>query len=645
MLHDYSTSDPAAVTAAVLEAIGTGERIVADVVTATGERTWANTMASLDRLAAILVTTYGIGPFLGRCHPDKAVRDAAQEAEERLSKWETDLGFRRDLYEAVEAYAATPEAAALTGERARLLEHTRRDFRRAGHGLSAEDRAELQRLRTRLVELDVAFTRNIDEHQDGLDLTLEQLAGVPRDVIDRLADGAEPGTYRVSLDYPDYFPFMDHAENRDLRRALQEKFYNRAVAVNRPLLEEALAVRQRIADLFGMESWADYGLEVKMARSRKAVEEFYAGIVPGLTARGRDELADLRSELGGDDVMAWDHRYLHTAIQRDRFGIDPSAVAAYFPLDRVTEGMFAITAEVFGLEYRRRTGDAMWHPDVTVYDLHDGASGEHLATFAMDLFPREGKFGHAAAFSLVPAHEDDTGYVLPFTAILCNFTKPTATAPSLLRHDEVVTYFHEFGHLLHNSLGHTATARFAGYNVEWDFVEAPSQIMEHWCWNADVLRRFARHHETGEPIPDDVVEQLVAVRDLHIGLTTLRQVSFGLLDMAMHGPGEDKDLDTITKETTEVALIPHHEGTFYPASFGHLFGYDAGYYGYLWAKVFGDDMFSRFAGEGILSPVVGRDYRTKVLAVGGSRDPMETLRDFLGREPDQRAFLALLGIG
>lgn len=644
VLFDYTTIDGPAVTAATIDTIATGERIIRDITTVTGPRTWENTMAPLDRISALLVRSYGTGPFMARAHPDKAVRDAAQQAEETLTKWETDLGFRRDLYEAVEAYAATDEAATLTGERARHLDHTRRDFRRAGHGLPEADRAELQRLRTRLVELDVAFTRNIDEYEDGLDLTVDQLAGVPADVVGRLAEGATPGTLRVSLDYPDYFPVMDDAHDRELRRALQFKFYNKAVAANRPLLAEAVAVRHQIATLLGFSSWNECGMEVKMAGTPQAVAAMYAGIVPGLTSKASEELEDLRRQLGSDDVRAWDQRYLHNAIKRQRFGVDPSEVAAYFPLEQVIDGMFSITAEVFGLEYRRHAGAPVWHPDTTVWDIHDAASGDLLATFYMDLFPREGKFGHAAAFSLVPAHRDGDTYVLPVTAILCNLTKPTATEPSLLRHDEVTTLFHEFGHVLHNSLGHTETARFSGYNVEWDFVEAPSQIMEHWCWDAAVLRRFARHHRTGEPIPDELVEQLVAARDLHIGLTMLRQVSFGMLDLELHGPGAEKDLDAINQSTTEIALIPFHTGTFYPAGFGHLFGYDAGYYGYLWAKVFGDDMFSRFEAEGILDPGVGTDYRTRVLAPGGSREPMDMLRDFLGREPNQSAFLRLLGI-
>ncbi len=646
MHFDYTTVTDDSVRRAVDQAIERGEDLVATIIEVEGPRTWDNTLAALNTLDDVIVRARGIGPFMARVHPDREVRDAAQEAEEKVSKWTSDLIFRRDLRDAVEIFATTDEAASLADERARYLQFMQRDLRRAGHDLSEAARAEVQQHRTRLVELGVAFNRNIDEAEGGLDLDRGQLAGMPDDYVARLSPGTADETYRVSIDYPDYYPFMDMATSRDLRQQLQFIFYNKAVDENEPILKEAVRIRHRIAEIFGLPSWADYAMEVKMADGPEAVEAMYAGIVPGLTEKAQLEVADLASALDGEGrVEPWDHRFLHTNIKRERFGIDPSEVAAYFPLQQVLDGMFEITQDVFGLKYRRIDDPQGWHPDVLAYNIHDADSDAKLASFYVDLFPREGKFGHAAAFDLVPGHQEDAGYVLPVTAIVANFTKPTGETPSLLRHDEVVTLFHEFGHVLHNSLGHTELVRFSGFNTEWDFVEAPSQIMEHWCWNTEVLARFARHHETGEALPDDLLEQLVAARDLHIGLANLRQVSFGKLDMAYHGPGEEKDLRAIDRETTELAQFPFHEHTFYPAGFGHLFGYDAGYYGYLWSKVFGDDMYSRFEQEGILSPVVGKEYREKVLAPGGSKDPAEILRDFLGREPNQEAFLRFLGIG
>jgi Zn-dependent oligopeptidase len=365
--------------------------------------------------------------------------------------------------------------------------------------------------------------------------------------------------------------------------------------------------------------------------------------------------ARLAADEGDDDLQLWDWRYYDTQLRRTEYGVDMHAVAAYFPLQQVLDGLLEITAEVFGLEYRPLTGVPVWHPDVRSYTIVDRATGEAVAVAHMDLHPREGKFSHAAAFDLVPGRRlVDGTYRTPVSAIVANFTKPTAGRPSLLLHDEVVTLFHEFGHVLHQTLTRAATARFSGTNTERDFVEAPSQIMEHWCWRPEVLTRFARHHETGEPIPTELVDQLVAARDLNVGVVNLRQAQFGILDMGFHGPRrpEDgttadggRDLAAILRRAEAVALFDHVEGTFMPANFGHLLGgYDAGYYGYLWSKVYGDDMFSTFLAAGVTDPAVGRSYRAAILEKGGSVPATEMLEDFLGRAPNNEAFLAGLGI-
>jgi Zn-dependent oligopeptidase len=308
--------------------------------------------------------------------------------------------------------------------------------------------------------------------------------------------------------------------------------------------------------------------------------------------------------------------------------------------------MFDLVQETFGLEFREVPNPDAWHPDVRLFAIHDAASGEELSHFYLDLFPREGKYGHAAEFPLIMSRRlEDGSYQNPVCAMVANFTKPTASAPSLLQHGEVETLFHEFGHVLHQNLGRTELARFAGTNVERDFVEAPSQIMQHWVWRADVLRRFARHHQSGEPIPDRLVEQLVAARQLNVAVQQLRQLQYGWWDQTMHGTEPEVDLDRILREGARLGLMPFHEGTFALASFGHLMGgYDAAYYGYMWSEVFGDDMFSRFEEEGVTNPDVGMAYRREVLEKGGSVDADQMLTRFLGREPENTAFLRKLGI-
>lgn len=650
MIRDYTAVEVAHVQAAADRAIEDAQQLVEGIVSVEGERIFENTIWALDETTARLIEGYGEGPFLARVHVDPDVRRAASEAEERLTKWQVELVFRRDLYQALKEYSESAESAGLEGEHRRLFEHWMRDFKRAGHELPEADRVEVERLRNRLVELEVKFQRNIDEYEDGLDLTREELEGLPDSFIEGLREGSRPGTYRVSLDYPELHPFMDQARRRDLREQLQSKAWNAAVEANRPLLEEALELRRRIAELLGYPSWAHYAMEVKMARSPDRVREFYDELLPGLTGKSQPELADLRealeAETGDSEPASWDWRYYDTQIRRDRFGIDPNEVAEYFPLEDVFSGMLELTAEVFGVEYRRIDQTLAWHEDVMLFEIRDPDQRAHVAYFYADLFPREGKYGHAAAFPLVPAgRQRDGSYRRPVCAIVANFTKPQGDRPSLLRHDEVVTLFHEFGHILHMALTTAEFARFAGAETEWDFVEAPSQIMEHWTWHPDVLQRFARHYRSGEPIPRRLVDRLVEARDLNVGLRNLRQAYFGLLDLSFHDEAQERDMDALNREAYRITGFPFHEGTFFPASFGHLMGgYDAGYYGYLWSKVYGDDMFSRFEGEGVTSQEVGRDYRHTILERGGSVPADQLLKDFLGREPSKTAFFRYMGL-
>jgi oligopeptidase A len=631
-------------------ALDEADCLIDSVESAAAARTWSNTMAPLDEAETLVSDGYGVGPFLARAHPDQAIRAAAVDLEEQVAKWRTNLVFRRALYEALSEYAATDEAEALTGTRRRYLDFWLRDLRRAGHALSDEDRATLQRRQQRLVELEVGFATNLDAYEDWIVAGPEDLAGLPDDYVARLDDADEPGMKKVTLAYPDYRPFMEHSPRRDLRKALQHKFWNRAVEANRPLLEEAVALRDEIAELLGYDTWARYAIEVKMAKTPSEVFDFYDSIVPGLTKKAQAErdLLQARHEVDhpGDTMQSWDWIYHHTEQQKSDYGVDPVEVSKYFELESTIDGMFDITGEVFGLDYRRLEGASTWHPDVMVFEIRDRERDEAIAYFHADLFPRSGKFGHAAAFPLVYGKQlSDGTYRKPIAAILCNFTKPTADQPSLLTHNEALTLFHEFGHVLHFCLTTVDLVRFSGYDAEWDFVEAPSQIMEHWMWRPEVLQRFAKHHQSGEPIPEELVERLVAARDLNIGLHTIRQVSLGMMDMGLHARRGPKDLDALHRETYAYTQLPFHEDTFSPASFGHLMGgYDAGYYGYLWSKIYGDDMFAAFDEAGVLDPDVGRRYRQEILATGGSRDAMDHLRAFLGREPSTDAFLANLGL-
>ena len=648
-MPNYSGLTPEEIANGDDRAIAAAEAVVAGVVAVEGERTFENTLRPLDRIADILDHAANDYTFMGYVHPEKDVRDAAKEGEEKVQKWGTDIYFRDDLNAAVRDYAVTGEASSLEGEHQRLLEFTLRDLRRAGHELDPDIRARVRETTQKLVELGVRFQQNIDEWDDWILVDRDDLEGLPDAYIDGLDVDEESGKYKVTIAYPEMIPFLENSPRRDLREQLRFKFNTVAVEENRKLLEEALQLRQEIAEAFGLDTWAHHRLELRMAKTPERVKEMYAELREPLTDAARDELAAvatlLEADTGDSRVEQWDWSYYDTLQRKTDYGVDNFEVAEYFPLPRVLEGMFELTSEMFGITFSEIDEIDSWHSDVQLFAIQEADSGEEISRFYLDLFPREGKFGHAAEFPLIRSRLlEDGGYQNPMCAMVANFTKPTKDSPSLLQHSEVETLFHEFGHVLHQNLGRTELATFSGTETERDFVEAPSQIMEHWIWRPDVLKRFVRHYETNEPIPTELVDQLVAARRLNKAMFQLRQMQYGWWDQELHAGGR-RDLDSIYAAGSEISMLPPHAGTFALASFGHIMaGYDASYYGYMWAEVFGDDMFSRFETEGVTNPEVGRAYRQAVLARGGAWDADDMLVDFLGREPSNEAFLRKLGI-
>ena len=647
---DYAAVTVAEIAPASDRAVATCEEILARVARVPDtERTFANTMQPLDAVANVLGRAGGRYGFLAYVHPDEALRATALESEQRLETYGTTLGFREDTYRAVSAYAQTPEAAALEGVPARFLERTLRDYRRNGFELPPGARARIQALKERLVDLGTRFRRNIDEYEDALLLTRDQLDGMPDSYIDTLTEVDTPDgpRFRVSLDYPEMYPFLEGARAETLRRELFTKNHNKAAEVNAPLLAEAIAVRDEIATTLGYASWAAYVIETKMAKTPEAVLDFLVDLERRLKVKAEADLeeatASKRAETGdpGATVNIWDWRYYQQRVTQEQFDVDQFEVASYFPLEATLRGMFDVYQRLVGARFVPVEDARAWHPDVRLYHVEDASDGRHIGSFYMDLHPRPGKYGHAAAFTLHPGRLNEDGAYEPgVSSIVANFTKPRPGAPSLLRHSEVETLFHEFGHILHQVMTRAPFVRFSGTSVERDFVEAPSQMLEHWCWDPVVLRGFARHVDTGEPIPEDLIARMVAAKNVASGLQWLRQVYFARIDLAYHGPGAVKDLDAIAEELHAITAFDFVPGTHFQCGFGHLFGYDAGYYGYLWSRVFGDDMFTRFERD----ESAGVDYRRIVLEQGGSIDGIDMLREFLGRDPENTAFLRDIGL-
>jgi thimet oligopeptidase len=632
-----------------IEACDAGiEQIVA---IAPGVRTYANTLLALEEAVEPVGLASGAYAFLAYVSADDDLRATAREWDEKLDKYTVALSFREDLYEAVRQFAESEEGRSLRGEDARYLAFELRDYRRNGFGLPKEQRERVRQLMDELVALGIRFRNNIDDYVDGIDVTREQLSGMPDGWVNSLQRVERDGQtlYRVSLDYPELQPFMANCVDPELRRELFEKDQRKGGQANVELLERALRLRQEVAALLGYASWADYRTETRMAATRAAVEAFLADLRAKVAVKAERDFAAMRAfakeRAGRERVEIWDWRYWHNEQLRAQYAVDEFEVAQYFPLDAVIEGLFAVYQQVLGVRFTESDSAPRWHADVRAFDIGEAGGGPPFARFYMDLFPRPNKYGHAAAFTLRRGRRlADGSYQRPVSAIVANFTKPSAGQPSLLRHSEVVTFFHEFGHIMHQTLTRAERARFSGTQTERDFVEAPSQMLEHWCWEPDVLASFSRHWQTGEPLPRRLVEAMVAAKNLNSGITTLRQLFFATLDLGYHSPGFDGESTKLLVELHGITGFPYTPETHFQSGFGHLFGYDAGYYGYLWSHVFGDDMYTLFEAAGPLDADVGRRYRETILERGGSVDGQELVRDFLGREPSNEAFLRGLGL-
>ncbi len=619
-----------------------------------GERTFENTVGAMDDLVATFFNDARMTCFMESVHPDEAVREKGTAATRAMGEFFIEFEQHIGLYRALEAFARTEPK--LEGERARLLKHLLRDFRRAGMDLPDEKRERMLALEKELNDLSIEFRKNIREDDTSLLLTEAELAGVSPDFLKTLPRIGE--LYHCKLNGPIAGRVFSRCEVGATRLKFSAAYGRRALD-NIEVLEKMLKLRAEKAKLLGYENFSAFQVETRMSKTPANIKAFYDDLRPKLREKAKLDFAELqaakRAHTGDPDAVlnAWDASFYIDRLKVEKYAVDQEKIREYFSLEEVTKGLFSITQKIYGIEYTDITAEAekrerpIWHEDVKLFEVKDKASGEVLGEFYIDLHPRENKYNHAAQFPLhLRKRWADGKLSRPLVALVCNFTKPTEDKPALLSHSEVETYFHEFGHCLHSILTEASFVQFSGTQVARDFVEAPSQMFENWVWDAEVLGTFAKHYETGAAFPKELLDGMLKAQHLGSGLRAEGQVYLGLMDFSYH-IDEDGELDTDAireKVYAEARLFPPLPGTHSQASFGHLTGYASGYYGYLWSLVFAQDMFTRFKGRA-LDPKIGMEYRKKILSRGGTVDELDMVRDFLGREPNGDAFLEHLGLG
>lgn len=610
------------------------------------ELTFESTLGGLDRVRTALRAAGDFNGLMAVAHPDRETRERAKACEPRVDKFDTELWLDATVAQVIKRYAAKKES--LRPAQAYLQERVLRDFRRNGLDLDESKRARVRAINERLSVTTQAFDANIAAAKGMLAANPKQLEGLPAEWLAAHKPQAD-GTIQVTTDYPDYFPVITYAKDRKFALELYKLFDNRASDKNLVVLDEVLSLRAEKAALLGYKNWADYVIEPRMAKDASTVANFLEGLRTHVKKKGDAELKEFRAQwvkLGGkkgDPFYPSDRLYLEDQVRKAKYGLDSKEVSQYFEVGQVKQGILTLTAAMFGVRYAPlRT--ATWHPDVEAMQVFDAKTNELLGRFYFDIHPRDDKYKHAAVFSIRDAVTLANGErLVPIAAIECNFPRPAPGAPALMAHHDAVTFFHEFGHVLHHMLSESELSTFSGTAVARDFVESPSQMLEEWAWSKETLDKFAVHHQTKQPLPKKLHDAMLRSRGFGRGLATQRQLFLAALDQAYHTrePGFDttKVLEEINDAYTPFKYV---EGTHFQASFGHLMGYDAGYYGYQWALSIAQDLFTRFKREGMLNETTARDYRHTILALGGSMDARDLVQKFLGRPPNDAAYRAFL---
>ena len=619
------------------------------------EVTFENTIVALDDMAFDVSLVASRTYMLKETSESAEHRKKATDAIKKIDEWAVGLDYREDVYRAVKAFADSRPI--LQGEDKRLLDQTLRDYRRAGLHLSKVERDGVEKLRKELSSATTEFRTNITNAKKSLKFTRNELDGLPKMFLDQVKTGKNEYTLQANVTFH-YLNILRSAKNEQTRIRFSAERLKLASDKNIPLLKKVIQLRALIANKLGYKTWADYRCEVKMAGDGKTAIDFLRNLKRGLEPKWKAEMAEFtkikRRETNDSDAIInmWDIFYYENLYKKERFSVDAEQLRVFFPYEQTLQGMFRIYEEIFRLKIVEAKPKYKWSNQVTLHLVYDSLSGEPLGAMYLDMFPRDGKFNHFAMFPLISGKKLSNGkYQRPTVALICNFPNPGKDKISLLSHDNVETLFHEFGHALHGILTRTKFTRFAGTSVPRDFVEAPSQMLENWIWDKSVLDSFAAdYRDSSKKIPQAVLDKLQEAKKGTIARHYRRQLSYGLVDLGLHSLNaeEAKTVDPVelSHQITENVYLKPQENTSFVGYFGHLMGYDAGYYGYAWADAISADMATVFenAPNRYYDKKAGMRLRKEIYEIGDSRDVNESIEKFLGRPRSLKPFLKDLGI-
>lgn len=668
-LPPFSQIQPDQVQAAVTQAIADCKQKISDVLAQRDPHTWDSLIAPLEEVNDRLARVWSPVSHLNSVLNSEALRAAHDACLPQLSEFQTYVGQHEGLYQAYRELAESDDFPLLSGAQRKEIQNTLRDFRLSGIGLPAEAQQRYGEIQARLSELASRFSNNVlDATQGWTRLVTDEadLTGLPQSAqaaARQLAEQKGQQGWLFTLDIPSYLPVMMYADNRALRAELYEAFTTRASDQgpnagkwdNSAIMTELLSLRRELARLLGFGNYAELSLATKMADKTEQVVGFLSDLAAKSLPQGKAELEEIRTfaaeQHGQSELAAWDLPYYAEKLKQHKFSISDEQLRPYFPANKVVKGLFEVVRRVFSIKVRERLGIDTWHPDVRFYDIFD-AEDELRGSFYLDLYAREHKQGGAwMDVCLGRRYRQDGSLQKPVAYLTCNFNGPVDGKPALFTHNEVVTLFHEFGHGIHHMLTRLDVAGVAGINgVAWDAVELPSQFLENWCWESEALAFISGHHETGEPLPADLLEKMLTARNFQAAMQMLRQLEFALFDFRLHqefDPAKPDQIPALLSEVrSQVAVMTPPAFNRFQHSFSHIFagGYAAGYYSYKWAEVLSADAFSRFEEEGIFNPATGQSFLKNILEKGGSKEPMELFRAFRGREPRVDALLRHSGI-